>query len=80
MEKLFACVDARAAELKQLLKDIICINSYTPDKEAVDAVGNYLKAFAEKEDAVAEFFSFGRLFSRIFRKKSGKFLKKVLIL
>ena len=49
MEKLFSCVDARAEEHKQLLKDIICMESYTPDKEAVDAVGEYLKAFAEKQ-------------------------------
>lgn len=49
MEKIFACVDARAEEHKQLLKDIVCLESYTPDKEAVDKVGTYLKNFAEKE-------------------------------
>ena len=49
MQKLFSCVDARSAQHKQLLKDIICMDSYTPDKESVDAVGNYLKAFSEKE-------------------------------
>ena len=48
-EKLFNCVDALAEEHKQLLKDIVCIESYTPDKEGVDAVGAYLRKFAEKQ-------------------------------
>lgn len=48
-EKLFACVDARTEEHKQLLKDIVCLESYTPDKADVDAVGNYLREFAEKQ-------------------------------
>lgn len=49
MEKLFACVDARIEEHKQLLKDIVCLESYTPDKDDVDAVGNHLRLFAEKQ-------------------------------
>ena len=49
MERIFSCVDARADEYKQLLKDVICMESYTPDKNAVDKVGNYFKAFAEKQ-------------------------------
>lgn len=49
MEKLFACVDARAEEHKQLLKEIVCMESYTPDKEAVDAVGDHIRKFAEKQ-------------------------------
>ena len=49
LKKLFECVDAREAELKQLLEDIVNINSYTPDKADVDKVGDCLKAFAEKE-------------------------------
>lgn len=49
IERLFACVDARTEEHKQLLKDIICMESYTPDKEAVDKVGKYLKVFAEEQ-------------------------------
>ena len=48
-EELFACVEERAEEFRQLLKDIVCIESYTPDKAGVDAVGDHLKAFAEKE-------------------------------
>lgn len=49
IKKLFACVDARTEEHKQLLKDIVCQESYTPDKADVDAVGNILRAFAEKQ-------------------------------
>lgn len=49
MEKLFTYVDERAGQFKQLLKDIVCMESYTPDKPAVDAVGAYLADFAEKE-------------------------------
>lgn len=49
MDKLFACVDARVAEHKQLLKDIVCMDSYTPDKADVDKVGSHIKAFAEKQ-------------------------------
>ena len=49
IEKIFSCVENRAEEHKQLLKDIVCIESYTPDKAGVDAVGDCLKAFAEKE-------------------------------
>lgn len=48
-EKLFACVDARTEEHKQLLKDIVCLESYTPDKADVDAVADYIRAFAEKQ-------------------------------
>lgn len=48
-EKVFSCIDAREAELKQLLKDIVSINSYTPDKADVDKVGAHIRAFAEKE-------------------------------
>jgi glutamate carboxypeptidase len=49
IEKIFACVENRAEAHKQLLRDIVCIESYTPDKAGVDAVGDCLKAFAEKE-------------------------------
>lgn len=49
METLFACVDARAQEHKQLLKDLVNINSYTSDKADVDKVGAHIKAFAEKQ-------------------------------
>ncbi len=48
IEKIFACVEARAEEHKQLLRDIVCMDSYTPDKADVDAVGRCLRDFAEK--------------------------------
>ena len=41
IEKIFTCVENRAEEHKQLLRDIVCIESYTPDKAGVDAVGRY---------------------------------------
>ena len=49
IEKIFACVEARAEEHKQLLRDIVCMDSYTPDKADVDAMGRYLCDFAEKQ-------------------------------
>ena len=47
--KLFDCVDERAQQHVQLLKDIVCMESYTPDKAAVDAVGAYLADFAKSQ-------------------------------
>ena len=58
MEQVFANVEARADQFKQLLKDIVCMESYTPDKEAVDAVGAYLAAFAEQEGFHAQTIPF----------------------
>ena len=49
MEQVFATIEARDAQFKQLLKELVCMESYTPDKAAVDAVGGHLAAFAEKE-------------------------------
>lgn len=49
INKLFKCVEERAEEHKQLLKDIVNINSYTPDKADVDKVGAHIKAFAEQQ-------------------------------
>lgn len=49
VERLFVFAEARAAQFKALLKDIVCLESYTPDKAAVDAVGAYLADFARKE-------------------------------
>lgn len=49
MEHLFSCVDAQLPEHKQLLQDIVNINSYTSDKADVDKVGAHIKAFAEKQ-------------------------------
>lgn len=47
VEQAFAKVDSRLAEYKEFLKNIITLESYTPDKAAVDKLGDYIKAFAE---------------------------------
>lgn len=49
MANLFNCVEARAQEHKQLLEDIVNINSYSADKADVDKVGAHIRAFAEKQ-------------------------------
>lgn len=45
-DRIFACVDARAEQHKQLLQQIVSMDSYTPDKQDVDAVGARLRDFA----------------------------------
>ena len=47
VEKAFAKVDSRLAEYKDFLKDTITLESYTPDKAAVDKLGAYIKEFSE---------------------------------
>ncbi len=49
MQKLFDCVDARLPEHKQLLEDIVNINSYSSDKADVDRVGACIREFAQKQ-------------------------------
>ena len=49
MQTIFDCVDARLSEHKQLLEDIVNINSYSSDKADVDKVGDYIRAFAQKQ-------------------------------
>ena len=46
-EKVFACVSAREKEYLDFLKGMIELDSYTPDKADVDAVGDYIRTFAE---------------------------------
>ncbi len=46
MKSIFEWVDARLEEYTELLQNIVCLESYTPDKPAVDAVGDYLARFA----------------------------------
>ena len=58
MERVFASIEAREAQFKHLLKELVCMESYTPDKAAVDAVGGYLAAFAEKEGFHAQTIPF----------------------
>ena len=49
IEQIFSCVEARAEEHKQLLKDMVCLESYTPDKADVDALGRYIRDFAQRQ-------------------------------
>ena len=48
IEKIFDCIDARADEYKEFLKEIVCIESGSFDKEGVDAVGEHIRAHAEQ--------------------------------
>ena len=45
---LFSCVDAREKEYLDFFKGMIELESYTPDKADVDALGDYIRAFAEE--------------------------------
>ena len=56
IEKIFSCVENRAEEHKQLLRDIVCIESYTPDKAGVDAVGEYFIRYARERGWKVEVF------------------------
>ena len=47
MEALFSCIEKKEKEYLELLKALVCIESYTPDKQGVDAVGACLRKFAE---------------------------------
>ena len=47
-EKLFACVEAREKEYLDFFKGMVELESYTPDKADVDAVGEYIRTFAEE--------------------------------
>jgi len=49
IEQIFSCVEARAEEHKQLLKDMVCLESYTPDKADVDALGRMIRQYAETQ-------------------------------
>lgn len=48
MEKLFAAVDARTAEYRELLRGIVSIESESHDKAGVDAVGEYIRKFVQE--------------------------------
>ena len=49
MEELFKAVEKNEALFKDFLKEIVLRESYTPDKAAVDALGEYIKVFAEAQ-------------------------------
>ena len=48
IQKIFDCIDARAEEYKEFLKEIVCIESGSYDKEGVDAVCEHIRAHAEQ--------------------------------
>lgn len=45
-ERLFSCVDARLAEYKEFLKDIVTLESYSTDKSDVDKLGEFMTSFS----------------------------------
>ena len=47
IQKIFDSIDAREQEYKDFLRDIVCMESYTPDKTDVDALGDFIRAHAE---------------------------------
>ena len=47
VEKAFQRVDERLAEYRELLKEIVTLESYTPDKAAVDKLGSHIREFSE---------------------------------
>ena len=49
MDRLFACIESKREEYETLLEELVTIESYTPDKADVDAVGNHIRSFAEEK-------------------------------
>lgn len=49
VEKVFASIDSKQEEYEALLEEIVTIESYTPDKAGVDAVGARICSFAEEK-------------------------------
>ena len=47
-DKVFQCVQAREKEYLDFFKGMVELESYTPDKADVDAVGDYIRKFAEE--------------------------------
>ena len=46
MEKIFEAIDKNEAQFMQFLKDIVCLESYTPVKADVDALADYIRDFS----------------------------------
>lgn len=49
IKKLFACIESKREEYETLLEEIVTLESYTPDKASVDAVGARICSFAESK-------------------------------
>ena len=47
MEKIFAIIESKREEYEALLEELVTIESYTPDKAGVDAVGERIRSFAK---------------------------------
>ena len=47
MNNIFASVESKREEYEALLEELVTIESYTPDKAGVDAVGDRIRSFAE---------------------------------
>ncbi len=47
METLFSYIEQQEKTYLELLKELVCLESFTPDKKDVDAVGACLRRFAE---------------------------------
>jgi len=47
MEKVFKCIESKREEYESLLEELVTLESYTPDKADVDAVGDRIRSFAE---------------------------------
>ncbi|MBQ6875244.1 MAG: M20/M25/M40 family metallo-hydrolase [Lachnospiraceae bacterium] len=47
MEKVFKCIESKREEYESLLEELVTLESYTPDKAAVDEVGDRIRSFAE---------------------------------
>ena len=46
MEKIFEAIDKNEAQFRQFLKDIVCLESYTPVKADVDALADYIRDYS----------------------------------
>lgn len=49
VEKVFAIIEAKQEEYESLLEELVTIESYTPDKAGVDAVGKRICSFAKSK-------------------------------
>ena len=50
IQKIFECIDTREQEFRAFLRDMVCLESYTPDKADVDALSRFIADFALKHD------------------------------
>ena len=48
-EKIFRIIEEKAQEYKDLLRDMVMLESYTPEKADVDKLGAFIKNFAESK-------------------------------